>query len=90
MSKTGTCRWTHQTQEMSTRKGGLGLDYSHPHTPGAQWKHHTLPESYTCEWLRQYLPLPPAIARQNGSFEIRDGDCDACPHYVPAALHLLK
>lgn len=91
MSKTGTCRWTHQIQEMWRIRGGL-LDYSHPHTPKAA-EHVVMPDGqYTCQWLDQYGrdSLPPAIKRYNGAFQLRDGDCDACPHYVPAALHLLK
>lgn len=90
MSKTGTCRWTHQTLEVWRTPSGAGLDYSHPHTRTQREEHVTLPENdYTCVWLSQF-DLPPAIKRYHGTFELRDGDCDVCPHYVPAALHLLK
>jgi hypothetical protein len=41
------------------------------------------PEVYTCHWLDGF-ELPPPVQRWNGGFEIRNGDCEICPHYEPA------
>jgi hypothetical protein len=41
------------------------------------------PEFYTCQFFDN-PELPPPIARRNGSFEIHEGDCEACPYYIPA------
>lgn len=82
MTKLGTCKWAYQIQEMWRLP--LAPDYSHPHKP-AKDEHIALPERYTCDWLRQHLPLPPPIMRMHGGFMIRDGDCDSCDRYEPAS-----
>ena len=45
MSKIGTCRWTHQVQEL----------WRVPEHPHQREEHVTLPEGrYSCQWLNQY------------------------------------
>jgi hypothetical protein len=51
----------------------------------SNWKHETLPESYSCSWLETALPLPPPIKRYHGAFCLNPSDCDECPRYEPAA-----
>lgn len=34
------------------------------------------------------IPLPPPVARKN-CFEIKSGDCEACPHWAPGDQGLL-
>ena len=83
MSRTGTCRHSWQVQEVWR----IPM-HRQPHEPAET--HEVLPEMYTCEWLAQHEPLPPTVKRWSGGFDIRDGDCEACPHYEPAAAALTK
>lgn len=76
MSKLGTCRHSHQIQEMwriAMRR--------QPHEPAEE--HVLLPEEYTCQWLDTAGDLPPPIKRRHGGFDLRAGDCDECARFQP-------
>ncbi len=50
------------------------------------------PEQYICNWLDWVagdVALPPAVARWKLGFELRSGDCEACPHYRAAGEEML-
>lgn len=83
MSRLGTCRHAYQIQEQWVID--VGPDYSHPHSPKKTERHEVMPEEYTCQWLEQHEPLPPPIKRRHGGIDLREGDCEQCPHYEPAA-----
>lgn len=73
MTRNGTCRHTYQAQEVS--RGSSASDMQ----PVVDTT-----DCLTCQWLSgKNARLPPPIARQNGTFEIRPGDCDDCTHYQP-------
>ena len=79
MTRNGTCKHTYQHQEMWS----MSADKD-PHDP-KNWHHQPMPEEvYTCTWLAA-RPLPPPVARWQHTAQLRPGDCDACPHYQPAA-----
>lgn len=81
MSRLGTCKHSHQIQEMWLIP--LSPDYSHPHT-GSNAEHVTAPEEYTCQWLDGAGDLPPPIKRQHGGFSLRPTDCDNCTRFEAA------
>jgi hypothetical protein len=76
MSRLGTCAFAHQIQEIEY----IPIDEHQPHLRSHV---ETCPESYTCQFFDDH-ELPPPMRRFNGSFEIREGDCEACPYYIPA------
>jgi hypothetical protein len=80
MSRLGTCAFAHQIQEVET------VPFSHQ--PHLRPRVEICPEIYTCQFFDN-PELPPPIARHNGSFDIREGDCEACPYYTPAGDKLL-
>jgi hypothetical protein len=76
----GTCIFAHQLQEVEY----IPFE-SHPHL-----KPHveTCPEEYVCQFFLDE-ELPPPLRRYNGGFEIREGDCESCPYFIPAGERLL-
>lgn len=74
MSRTGTC--VHAVQVL---KKEIIPIYGEP------VRTITLPNEYDCGWLSGLGELPPAVARWRAGHEIREGDCEACPRYTPAA-----
>jgi hypothetical protein len=80
MSRLGTCAYAHQIQEIEF----IPID------PQPHLKPYTelCPECYTCQFFA-HDELPPPLQRRNGSFEIQEGDCEACPYYTPAGDTML-
>jgi hypothetical protein len=79
MTRNGTCKHTYQHQEVSSMP-----EHKDPLDPKS-WSHEIMPEVYTCTWLDARDALPPPVARWKHTAQLRDGDCDTCPHYTPAA-----
>ncbi len=79
MSRLGTCKHTHQIQEM-----WLIPMHRQPHEPTEQ--HVTLPDEYTCQWLDTAGDLPPPIRRMHGGFTLKPTDCDNCSRYESASV----
>lgn len=75
MSRLGTCKHCFQIQEA----------YVIGDRPGDKPERVLDAEEYTCQWLDQFQPLPPAIDRKHGGFDLREGDCDVCTQYEPAS-----
>ena len=83
MTRNGTCKHTFQVQECyrfsPEETEGMRLDPE-------RFRVVDTSDILMCEFLsNRFESLPPPIARQNGGFSIKPGDCDACPHYEPAA-----
>jgi hypothetical protein len=76
----GTCAFAHQIQEIEHVPVR-----SHPHLRPYVEKS---PEAYTCQFFYDE-ELPPAIRRFNGTFELREGDCESCDYFIPAGEKLL-
>jgi|AACY02.9.fsa_nt_gi hypothetical protein len=73
-SRLGTCKHAFQIQEA----------YVVGDWPGAKPERVDSSDMFLCQFLDTLSALPPPIMRKNGSFELREGDCEACPFYEPA------
>jgi hypothetical protein len=76
MSRLGACRWAHQVQELHEAPAS--------HQPHLRPTIHICPEIYLCNFFCG-MDLPPPIVRASGAWEIREGDCEKCPYFQPAA-----
>lgn len=81
MSRFGLCAFCFQPEQM----------WQAPRHP------HEKPEMVAveglafCKLLECFdMPPPPPIERHMGCFQIEHGDCDRCPHFVPAGIEPLE
>lgn len=78
MSLLGSCRHAHHVQHVERVQVRLD-DEVH----SKKLIDHDI---YTCQWLDTVQPLPPPIARRQGSFVLNKDDCDKCPRFEPPSL----
>jgi hypothetical protein len=81
MSRLGTCAFARLVQEIEF----IPFEDNQPHLKP---KIEVCPEVYTCQFF-EHEELPPPLRRQNGSWELREGDCEICNYYIPAGDKLL-
>lgn len=81
MSRLGICIYCYQPEEMWTP----------PRHPHEQARLVPVRDVYFCQFLHYFdAPAPPPIERHMGCFQIEHGDCDRCPHFVPAGVEPLE